>query len=414
MEFVVLRTSGLANPAVISVRSGSIRKQSTIPSSHPFRLPLYPWPVHLEACLWAGSSKSSSSSLPSLDENGHCKVPLTSRDGCPMSITFRVTDRQPQASNSSNKEEADCPPALLEEKDRKTKEIQGFLEKHAIPDFMRGLMLTLVRDQPGDPYGFIAQKLKEAAIMFDSKDTAAESNAEELPAEQGQAGVCGPGEELTTTGNAAPTLPDVSCSHQPPIESAGEVPVPKQADYCRQDDELETSVRCNRLQEYTAPSLPDRPLSHRSPTSEVQHTLKESASPSNAAHPEHAQQYSEEHPWTTSLHANGQEEVQLRSDSSLGAEVHPHQPSEPEADRMSSFSSECDPTTPRLSQFMPTSWEAPEYSDQDDGPTPRLSQFVPLQDEFYSETQDANFSATCTPRLSRFVPDSWEASQSSG
>jgi len=344
MEFVVLRTSGLAKPAVISVRSGAIRKQSTIPSSHPFRLPLYPWPVHLEACLWAGSSKSSSSSLPSLDEHGHCKVPLTSRDGCPMSITFRVTDRQPQASNSSSKEEADCPPALLEEKERKTKEIQGFLEKHAIPDFMRGLMRTLVRDQPGDPYGFIAQKLKEAAIMFDSVDTAAESNAEELPAEQGQAGVCKPGEELTTTGNTAPTLPGVSCSHQPPIESAVEVPVPKEVDDCRQDDELATSVRCNGLQEYTAaPSLPDMPLSHR-PTSEVQLTLKESASPSNAAHPELAQQYSEEHPWTQSPHANGQEEVQLRSENSLGAEVqmiaaaappmgpvstHPEQPSSP-------------------------------------------------------------------------------------
>lgn len=178
MELSILEALGLPEGSILSVRSGPTRRQSPLPCSAPFRLPAGPWPLRIDVLALLGKS-GAGASLAHLDSEGRCRVPLEARDGRKMSVTLQVYDGKAASlrpktapadhqllKNKDNEEEAEpganAPPVRRRDTEA---EARSYLDRHRLHEFMHALFELLLRERPDDPYSFIAERFKEAALL---------------------------------------------------------------------------------------------------------------------------------------------------------------------------------------------------------------------------------------------------------
>jgi len=160
MELSILETIGLPEGSILSVRSGPIRRQSPLPCVEPFKLPAGPWPLRIDVLALLGKSDYSAT-LAKLDADGRVKVPLESRDRRKMSVTLQVFD-----GKAGSKPDKEVTPNRQPLRRRDTEaEARAYLDRHRLHEFMHALFELLLREQPDDPYSFIAARFQEAAQL---------------------------------------------------------------------------------------------------------------------------------------------------------------------------------------------------------------------------------------------------------
>mmetsp|Transcript_61084 Transcript_61084/g.108624 ORF Transcript_61084/g.108624 Transcript_61084/m.108624 type:complete len:948 (+) Transcript_61084:139-2982(+) len=163
MELQVLDSEGLPLDAVLSVRTGTTRRQQPLPCQQPFLLPPGPAPVLVQVMGWRGWTELGETLINRETLEGLYKVPLRNDKGLNMSVTFRVeANKKLVKSEEAQEHEADDEDKA---KRRKNKEesIDSYMRRHGVNNFIRDIFRQLTDEQPEDPYRFIAQKLREAA-----------------------------------------------------------------------------------------------------------------------------------------------------------------------------------------------------------------------------------------------------------
>lgn len=213
MELSILDACGLPDGSILSVRSGPTRRQSPLPCTAPFRLPAGPWPLRIDVLALLGKSQHGAS-LAKQDADGCCRVPLEARDGRQMSVTLQVYDgkngRPKTTALKANKDvdEPDAeagPNSPVRRRDTEA-EARAYLDRHRLHEFMHALFELLLRERPADPYAFIAERFRQAALMETSNSP--DPRAIEVPAKVPLPLTMGSGtpDVLRSSVSTAPTL----------------------------------------------------------------------------------------------------------------------------------------------------------------------------------------------------------------
>mmetsp|Transcript_61740 Transcript_61740/g.144843 ORF Transcript_61740/g.144843 Transcript_61740/m.144843 type:complete len:585 (+) Transcript_61740:48-1802(+) len=171
MRLHVVQTKGFPPDSVVSVKSGSSRRQQTLPCQAAFKLEQPPAPVQLDVLSYAAKGQEVRLSDP---DQELVKVPLRDRDGKTVSVTFRVV----KAGESIATESCSEPKATRKEKEVL---IESYLQKHGLHDFMKEVFQGLTEDKPEDPFVYIGRCLHEAA----AKREAASSRWEKVSHQSG-------------------------------------------------------------------------------------------------------------------------------------------------------------------------------------------------------------------------------------
>eukprot|EP00439_Symbiodinium_sp_Y106_P081029 s1818_g19.t3 len=152
MRLHVLQTQGIPPNSILSVRSGSSRRQQLIPCQAPFKLEQPPVPVELDVltCRAKGHEVCSPGPCEQL-----LKVPM-SNGGKSMSVTFRVR------KVDGEDEQESCHTPKLGRKDKEAA-IEAYLLKHDLHSFMKEVFQGLTAEQPEDPFLYIGRCLQAAA-----------------------------------------------------------------------------------------------------------------------------------------------------------------------------------------------------------------------------------------------------------
>jgi len=148
MEVCLQSSKGLPDDAVISIRSGAVRRQGAVSSNRPFRFP-----------------KNVS------DTDCVVKVDIMQTIGSGYIVLRPHQSESKQFSISLGKDDMSCElevkplddnaPPLPEAEDAgtasKTKDAKEYMEKTGILQFVQGVLQVVVKQQPDDPFGAMAQ-----------------------------------------------------------------------------------------------------------------------------------------------------------------------------------------------------------------------------------------------------------------
>lgn len=179
MELSIVKTEGIPEGCILSIRAGSTRRQSPLPCSTPFKLPVGPWaagPLKIDVLCPLGKSQAGLK-LKLRDVTDDVLVPIDAYDGRSMSIKMQVLDcanPRPQTAPVSVALDADggvkgsnCSNADAENsparRHRAELAARSYLDKHKLHEFMHTLFEQLLEERPSDPYSFIAMRFCEAA-----------------------------------------------------------------------------------------------------------------------------------------------------------------------------------------------------------------------------------------------------------
>ncbi|CAE7369756.1 HET-E1, partial [Symbiodinium microadriaticum] len=172
MRLHVLETQGIPPNSILSVKSGSSRRQQLIPCQAPFKLEQPPVPVELDVltCRAKGHEVCSPGPCEKL-----LKVPM-SNGGKSMSVTFRVR-------KVDGEEDESCHTPKLSRKDKESA-IEAYLVKHDLHSFMKEVFQGLTAEQPEDPFLYIGRCLQAAA----ARDVGSKAEPPEPPSVAFQSG----------------------------------------------------------------------------------------------------------------------------------------------------------------------------------------------------------------------------------
>lgn len=159
MELEVLRTTGLPESSIISIRAGSTRRQAPISAlDHPFKFPCKPEDCasfkvdilgQIGTARWCFNQEEETYTLP-VEPSG--RIPQSALDaGGIMEVAFAVRRMSEECSSEIGDSNA--------WRHRKEIAARDYLEEHNLVNFMQGLLQSLMKEKPDDPYAFLTRKL---------------------------------------------------------------------------------------------------------------------------------------------------------------------------------------------------------------------------------------------------------------
>jgi len=159
MELEVLRTTGIPDSSIISIRAGSTRRQAQISAlEHPFKFPCKPEECasfkvdilgQIGTARWSFDPAEDTYTLP-LEPSGRIPIEALNAGGA-MEVAFairRMTDDCGAESGESNAW-----------RHRKEIAARDYLEEHNLVNFMQGLLQSLMKEKPDDPYAYLTRRL---------------------------------------------------------------------------------------------------------------------------------------------------------------------------------------------------------------------------------------------------------------
>lgn len=153
MEVTVVEAMGPPSRPVLAVHAGSVRRQAKLEVNQPFVIP-HPHPGSEAACSVAVSlfQQLASHTLPEQDKaEAICSIPVRKPDGGKSEVKLRIRRGGAGGTQDGYSQKATDDVGLNRE----------YLEHHKMESRIQTLILDVLREQPGDPYRYMLEQLRQ-------------------------------------------------------------------------------------------------------------------------------------------------------------------------------------------------------------------------------------------------------------
>eukprot|EP00746_Dinoflagellata_sp_MGD_P156776 gnl/MRDRNA2_/MRDRNA2_85964_c0_seq1.p1 gnl/MRDRNA2_/MRDRNA2_85964_c0~~gnl/MRDRNA2_/MRDRNA2_85964_c0_seq1.p1 ORF type:complete len:1144 (+),score=311.29 gnl/MRDRNA2_/MRDRNA2_85964_c0_seq1:120-3551(+) len=187
MEVSLVDAHGVPEGCLLSIRAGSTRRQAPLEqqAQQPFKFPHRsdkdtPFKVDILSAVGSSQIMVRAKDIPNAGVD--YTVPLTTQDGSTMGVTLRVKE-----GGSLGSSPAGAPPVDTEKHSRLGEPLfnvgnmvmdtpasrrhlaalraRTYLEHHNMLSFIQGLLQTMIKEQPSDPWDFIASQLPHEVLQ---------------------------------------------------------------------------------------------------------------------------------------------------------------------------------------------------------------------------------------------------------
>jgi hypothetical protein len=155
MEVALVKPTNLPEDAILSIRAGTVRRQAAVNSGRPFRFPksaeAEAAPLKIDILKQVGSAYLVLK--PGTDQY---KV-LFPKDPSGMELEVKVIklDGAAAAAATAEKEVEDPKEAA-----NGAKAAKDYLEQHQVLQFVQGVLQTVIKEKPDDPFDYMARHFK--------------------------------------------------------------------------------------------------------------------------------------------------------------------------------------------------------------------------------------------------------------
>eukprot|EP00927_Polykrikos_kofoidii_P053635 TRINITY_DN48226_c0_g1_i1.p1 TRINITY_DN48226_c0_g1~~TRINITY_DN48226_c0_g1_i1.p1 ORF type:complete len:409 (+),score=54.87 TRINITY_DN48226_c0_g1_i1:99-1325(+) len=206
MEVTVVEAQGPPSRPVLAMHTGSVRRQAKMEVNQPFILP-HPGEMGCSVDVALFQELASHTLRNACQAEVVCKIPVRKPDGGTSQVKLLVR------------------PSVAASLPRRVDDTSGkdYIDQHNMQSHIQSLIQDVLRDQPGDPYKYMLEQLKQSqAIKATGGAHKVMSAAVEVPAAKNACKT--PSEQLMSPSQATPPETDKAEVSEPLVPRAPAAP----------------------------------------------------------------------------------------------------------------------------------------------------------------------------------------------